>query len=385
VDLTRTILTLCAIGCATSAPSVAEDEPDVPAPRAAAPLREDNGATGLASVTEAAGRAVDAIQASRAKRVAILEVRSLDGGRTMLGRFLAEEITTATQRAGGVTVVERRLIDEMMSEGKFAETGLLDDRTAAEIGGKLGADAVLAGTLTEFGDSLRFNLRVIQAKSGQVAAAEQATLVLDAPLKKLWNGTTPDGAGPSGRGGSTSSRAAMVGAVFAEDFSTVPEGQLPAGWIGPDQLGVASSGRERYLTSLKRSAGDGPYGIYKILVPNVPFPTDFELELLYEARRGIKFHVGKVSVNLGCCTSYEGDDAELTNATSLGNGVNSSGVFQKARLVAVLQKRGPVLRLLVDGAQVLMSRMSDLDPADTLVFESADFKLYRVAVHKLGP
>jgi TolB-like protein len=380
VDLTRMILALCAIGCATSAPSVAEDEPDVRAPRAVAPPSDDDAATGLASVTEAAGRAVDAIQTSRAKRVAILEIRSLDGERTMLGRFLAEEITTATQRAGGVTVVERRLIDEMMSEGKFAETGLLDDRTAAEIGGKLGADAVLAGTLTEFGDSLRFNLRVIQAKSGQVAAAEQATLVLDAPLQKLWNGSAPDGAGAIGRSRATRG---TVGVVFAEDLSAVADGQLPPGWIGPDQVGVASSGRERYLTSLKRSAGDGPYGMYKILVPNVPFPADFELELQYETDRGVQVHVGKVSVNLGCCSSYDGDDAELTNATSLSSGVNSRDLYRKKRLVVALQKRGPVFRLLVDGALVLMSRVSDFEPADTLVFESASFRLYRVAVRKL--
>jgi TolB-like protein len=141
---------------------------------------------GLVSVLKAAGRAAEAIRRAHARSIAVLDIRSLDGNHTMLGRFLAEEITTVVLKNRGVAVVEQRLISALTREAEVAEQRPVDDRTAAEVGTRAGAEAVLVGTITEFGPTLRLNVRVIRTRTGEIQGAEQAILMIDAPVKKLW-------------------------------------------------------------------------------------------------------------------------------------------------------------------------------------------------------
>ncbi len=354
-----------ALLAACSAP-IQESRPDS-TPRFSAPpppVRREP--TGIDSVVEAAGLAAKAVAASAAKRVGILEIRGLDGRRTMLGRFLAEEITTAVQRTRTAAVVERRLIDEMMSEGKFSGSGFIDDSTAAELGGKLGADAVLAGTLTEFGDELRFNMRVITTKAGQVASAEQATIRVDAPLRKLWGQEVSDGA-PVVRGAGPSAADAMrakpaiaqerssaaTTALFYEDFRDVEEGLVPDGWSTDTGIGIVRAGTTKCLGQLQR-------GDHKVTTPPLKLPSDFAIELnALWGRNGymnqeMTIAVGKVKARVG--GGYDSDEVALTNASTIRG---PAGPYEGKRTSFVLEKRGPVFRLFADGNQLIIGRVPD--------------------------
>jgi TolB-like protein len=104
----------------------------------------------------------------------------------MLGRFLAEEITTVVHKNRGAAVVDRRLVGAIATDPRIVQRGAFDEQAAAEIGTKVGADAVLLGTITEFGQELRLNLRVIRSRTAEIQVVEQATLVADAAVRKLW-------------------------------------------------------------------------------------------------------------------------------------------------------------------------------------------------------
>lgn len=334
--------------------------------------------TGIESVVKAADLAAKAVVASGAKRIGILEIRGLDGKRTMLGRFLAEEITTAVQNARTAAVVERRLIDEMMSEGKFSGSGLIDDATAAELGGKLGADAVLAGTLTEFGDDLRFNMRVITTKTGQVAAAKQATLHLDAPLRKLWEQQLatkiqPSGMPTSQRQGASKIQKASPGrfgkVFFEEDFKNVQEGGAPPDWIGTDHFAVKS------LEHGKRRFAAFDPGPSHFTIPNVAFPESFRLE--WTMSHDCECTSPQAVLRIGDLT------AGLEYDYCANNGIHYKAFINKSKADVVppcnspfrvtLEKRGNILQLLLDGQQVVLARFSNFKGADSIVLNFGDF------------
>jgi TolB-like protein len=339
--LSFALLTLLA-ACGAAAPPAAVAQ-SAPPPAPNEPLK------GLAGVTDAAERAARMAKDSGASRIAILEIRSLAGQRTMLGRFMAEEITTSVQRIGRPQVVERRLIEDMMSEGSFAETGLIDDSTAAEVGGKLGADAVLTGTLTEIGDVMRFNLRIIDTNSGRVSGATQASFLLDDALRKLWAKRLGTAVAPAAPAPSLAAPApappAQPAQFFFEDFSKVPEGNIPQSWTGGDKLLVKKGGRGKRLIF----ADNGRVDDSVVTVP-ISWPTDFRIDVTFNMTNG---YYNWVDLSLGSLSWgvsprkiwFAGDKIKMKTEARSGSTLS-------------VEKRGAVFRVYLDGDQKFLKRIS---------------------------
>jgi len=67
-----------------------------------------------------------------------------------LGFAAADEVTTQLVKTGEFAVVERTLVETLLSEQKIGQSGLVDAATAARIGKLLGAQAVITGSITQF-------------------------------------------------------------------------------------------------------------------------------------------------------------------------------------------------------------------------------------------
>ncbi len=104
-------------------------------------------------------------------RVAILPFRPLDDSPTAQGRHLAEELTTFLARTGGVQVVERAMLDSVLSEHRLAASGAFGSENLARLGRLLQAQAVVVGTFISFGSTVELNARLIHLESGVVLAA----------------------------------------------------------------------------------------------------------------------------------------------------------------------------------------------------------------------
>lgn len=104
---------------------------------------------------------------------------------TVLGSFLAEELTTNLFTTKKFKIVERSLIKQVLEELKLGQTGIVDAASAKELGKMTGVDAIIAGTITDLGSSVAVNCRLIDTQSGEVFAAAKSRFIKDASISSL--------------------------------------------------------------------------------------------------------------------------------------------------------------------------------------------------------
>ena len=83
-----------------------------------------------------------AVEASAAKAV---------GTSQDVGGFLSDVVVKELLKGSTYTVVERRAIDQVLKEQNFSNSNRVDPKTAAAIGRLLGVDAIIMGSVTQFG------------------------------------------------------------------------------------------------------------------------------------------------------------------------------------------------------------------------------------------
>lgn len=93
-----------------------------------------------------------------------------------LGKLLTAELTSFLMRDHGLFLVERSALDAVINELALGQSGLLDESRAAEVGKLAGADALVAGTVSEAGDSYLVNAKVVEVVEGRVVLTEQEAL-----------------------------------------------------------------------------------------------------------------------------------------------------------------------------------------------------------------
>ena len=94
------------------------------------------------------------------KRVAVLDfdyatvrsyVADIWGSDQDIGRGIADMLVTQMVRNGTYSVVERKQLDRILHEQNFQQSGRADASTAAQLGRILGVDAIIIGSVTQFG------------------------------------------------------------------------------------------------------------------------------------------------------------------------------------------------------------------------------------------
>lgn len=103
--------------------------------------------------------------------IAILPFRTIGEEVEIVEVLLSEELTTRLVLTDKFNVVERNLLEKIMSENEFTHTGLVDEADAVEIGKLLGADLVCTGTIAPLSKIIKINSRIISTKTGRVVTA----------------------------------------------------------------------------------------------------------------------------------------------------------------------------------------------------------------------
>ena len=91
---------------------------------------------------------------------------------TGMGAILSEWFTTSIVKSGRFDVVERAMLQKLLSEQKLASTGIIDDTSASKLGRILGVKVIITGSVLRLGNSIEINSRVISVESGSIIAAE---------------------------------------------------------------------------------------------------------------------------------------------------------------------------------------------------------------------
>jgi len=94
------------------------------------------------------------------KRIAVMNfdyatvqnyVQSLFGSNQDVGRGIADLLVDKLVSGGVYSVIERQALDKILAEQNFSNSDRADPASAAKIGKVLGVDAILVGSITQFG------------------------------------------------------------------------------------------------------------------------------------------------------------------------------------------------------------------------------------------
>ncbi len=117
--------------------------------------------------------------------IAVVEFTDLQGNITDLGRFIAEELITRLFQTKQFKVIERQLLNKVLSEQDLSLTGIIDPTSAKELEKILGVDAIASGTITDLAQSLRVNARLISTETGEIFAVASTEIFKDESVMRL--------------------------------------------------------------------------------------------------------------------------------------------------------------------------------------------------------
>lgn len=102
--------------------------------------------------------------APRKKRVAIFDfdyatvhsnVAALFGQDIDVGKGISDLLVTYLVKDGSYSVIERKALDKIMTEQNFSNSDRANPNSAAKIGKLLGVDAIIVGSITQFGNETK--------------------------------------------------------------------------------------------------------------------------------------------------------------------------------------------------------------------------------------
>ncbi|MBM4305253.1 MAG: hypothetical protein FJ123_00815 [Deltaproteobacteria bacterium] len=120
------------------------------------------------------------------RTVAVVDFVDLQGNVTKLGRFLAEEFSVNLADAGkGFEVVDRTHLKTLLKEHKLSETGIIEPSTARRLGQIAGVDALVTGTITPFGDSVRLSVKILDTATAKMIGASSCDIPKTKAISEL--------------------------------------------------------------------------------------------------------------------------------------------------------------------------------------------------------
>jgi curli biogenesis system outer membrane secretion channel CsgG len=117
----------------------------------------------LAGVVDLPANAQNAA-APRRPRIAILDFdyatvhsysAAIFGSDIDIGKGIADLLVTHLVKDGTYSIIERKALDKIMAEQNFSNSNRADPTSAAKLGKLLGVDAILIGSITEFGNETK--------------------------------------------------------------------------------------------------------------------------------------------------------------------------------------------------------------------------------------
>jgi len=163
--------------------------------------------SGLAQQIDELGHQIATkVTAKNKTTVAVVEFADLEGNVTNFGRFMAEELITRLHETEKFKVIERQLLNQVIKEQKLTLSGIVDPASAKQLGRVLGVDAIVSGSITDLGKTLRVNARLISTETGEIFAVAAKEFVKDQTVIDLIGSGAQTANSTSSDANSTSSR-----------------------------------------------------------------------------------------------------------------------------------------------------------------------------------
>lgn len=118
------------------------------------------------------------------RKIAVTDLTLLYGEKGNLGAFIAEELTSLLA-SQGAELMERRLLDETLKELRLNMTDLVDPKSAKRFGHFTGTELLLLGSMTEFDDRVKINVRLIDIEILNIVSVGDVLIKKDKHVLKL--------------------------------------------------------------------------------------------------------------------------------------------------------------------------------------------------------
>lgn len=119
-----------------------------------------------------------AAQAGRFLRLAVPDVLDLQNTATVLGRYVAERLTTQlASNPLGYSVMERRRVGQVLAELNFGAYDLVQPTNARRFGQMLGVDAIVVGTMAALPERIDLDVRIVDIETSNILAAARAIVL----------------------------------------------------------------------------------------------------------------------------------------------------------------------------------------------------------------
>ncbi|MBC7185836.1 MAG: hypothetical protein H5U38_02260 [Calditrichaeota bacterium] len=97
-----------------------------------------------------------------------------------LSKGLADMFITELAKVRALQVIERAQLQQLLEEMKLAQAGLIDEKSAVQVGRLLGAKHLLLGSFVHmFGGKMRIDARIVEVETGLTIKAEEETGKVD--------------------------------------------------------------------------------------------------------------------------------------------------------------------------------------------------------------
>ncbi|MBI4347756.1 MAG: hypothetical protein HY553_12945 [Elusimicrobia bacterium] len=128
------------------------------------------------------------------RRVGVVEFENKTAyGQGRLGGAAADILTTELVKTGSFIVVERQKLDQVLAEQRKGLTGAIDDESAAKMGSVLGLNAVVVGTISNFGRETRGKEFILGNSKKQEATVTVDVRVVDAETGRVLHADSGQG------------------------------------------------------------------------------------------------------------------------------------------------------------------------------------------------
>ena len=135
---------------------------------------------------------------------------------------IREIISSTIVNAGSYDIVERSLLEKVMQEQKFSNSGLVDDNDATEIGKLAGANKVILSVVTSTGGRNMLSVKIIDVKTASVER-QKVKVVASGELLDVVEPITLALVDTSGGDGDDSVITASAGMVSGHEDKPVPK------------------------------------------------------------------------------------------------------------------------------------------------------------------
>lgn len=186
--------------------------------------------------------------------------------------YATEKITHELVNSGGLMVIERSRIDEILKEQDFSHSMVVDAGTAARIGKILSVDAVIAGTILVTDSRTEFIVRAIQSEKGLILASVDDRVTYTAAAEKAGETAIPQTPEQTGLGLSSGKAVYASNEEIAVSYSGLPGN--PADWITLQEAGKPDDSYGEYFYIDSQKSGTVTFS---------PVPAgDYEIRLYFD-------------------------------------------------------------------------------------------------------